>query len=134
MSMTLRPEYYWTPCIQLTMRRLMTRIAQPKRHLTPRQGRQASQVKLRMMKEKSWACKSQELQAAADQHDIKRSYDGLKTVYGPRDSGSTPVRSKDGTTLITDQDKILKRWTEHFETVRNQPAVFDDSVLSEIIQ
>jgi hypothetical protein len=97
-------------------------------------ARQASQVKLRMMKEKWWACKSQELQDAADQHDMKRFYDGLKTVYGPRDSGSTPVRSKDGTTLLTDQDQILKRWAEHFESVLNQPAAFDDTVLNEIPQ
>ena len=86
------------------------------------------------MKEKWWACKSQQLQDAADQHDMKRFYDGLKTVYGPCDSGSPPVRSKDGTTMITDQDQILKRWAEHFETVLNQPAVFDDTVLNEIPQ
>ena len=59
---------------------------------------------------------------------------GSRRCFGPRDSGSAPVRSKDGTTLITDQDQILKRWAEHFETVLNQPAVFDDTVLNEIPQ
>ena len=34
------------------------------------------------------------------QHDIKQFYDGLKAVYGPCDSDSAPVRSKDGSTLI----------------------------------
>jgi exonuclease III len=58
------------------------------------QARQASQVKLRTMKEKGWACKSKELQDAADQHDLKRFYDGLKAVYGPHKSGSAPVRSE----------------------------------------
>ena len=53
-------------------------------------------------------------------------------MYGPCDCA--PVRSKDGTTLITDQDQILKRWAKHFETVLNQPAVFDDTVLNEIPQ
>jgi hypothetical protein len=86
------------------------------------------------MKEKWWACKAHELQDAADQHDMKRFYDGLKMVYGPRDSGSTPVCSNDGTTPITDLDQILRRWAKHFETVLHQPAVSDDLVLSEIPQ
>ena len=65
---------------------------------------------------------------------MKRFYDGLKTVYGPRGSGSAPVWSKDGHTLIADQELIIKRWAEHFESVLNQPAVFDDMVLNEIPQ
>ena len=60
------------------------------------------------MKEKWWTRKSQELQDAADQHNMKRFYDGLKAVDGPRDSGSAPVCSKDGSTLITDREEILK--------------------------
>jgi len=47
--------------------------------------------------------KSQELPDAADQHHMKRFNDGLKTVYGPRNSGSAPVRSKDGSTLPADR-------------------------------
>ena len=97
-------------------------------------ARQTAQVKLREMKDNWWMQKSLELQDAADQHDMKRFYDGLKEVYGPRDSGSTPVLSKDGSTMITDRELILKRWAEHFESVLNQPADFDDTVLSEIPQ
>ena len=65
---------------------------------------------------------------------MKQFYDGLKKVFGPHDSGSTPVRSKDGTAMITDAEQILNRWTEHFEAVLNQPAVFDDTVLNEVPQ
>ena len=97
-------------------------------------ARQSAQVKLRLMKNTWWKRKSQELQDAADHHDLKRLYDGLKAVYGPRDAGSIPVRSKDGTTMITDQEHILKRWAEFFESLFNQPADFDDTVLSEIPQ
>ena len=97
-------------------------------------ARQASQVRLRMMKEDWWLRKSRELQDAADQHDMKRFYDGLKAVYGPRNSGSNPIRSKDGTTMLTDHEQILKRWAEHFESVLNQPSFFDDTVLSEVPQ
>jgi Reverse transcriptase (RNA-dependent DNA polymerase) len=49
-------------------------------------------------------------------------------------TGSIPVRSKDGFTLITGHKHILKCWAEHFESVLNQPAVFDDTSLSEIPQ
>jgi len=62
-------------------------------------ARQSAQVKLRLMKENWWIQKSQELQEAADQKDMKKFYDGLRIVYGPRTSGSAPVRSKDGSTL-----------------------------------
>ena len=55
-------------------------------------------------------------------------------VYEPKDSGSAPVRSKDETILITDREKILARWAEHFQTVLNQPSIFDFSVLSEFPQ
>jgi hypothetical protein len=65
---------------------------------------------------------------------MKRFYNGLKAVYGPRDSGYIPVRSKDRSTMITDHEHILNRWAEHFESVLNQPAVFDDMVLSEFRQ
>ena len=93
-------------------------------------ARQSSQMRLRMMKESWWMRKSQELQDAADRHDMKQFYDGLKKVFGPHDSGSNPVRSKDGTAMLTDAEQILNRWAEHFESLLNQPAVFDDTVLN----
>jgi len=86
------------------------------------------------MKEKWWRDKATELQEAADSHDMKRFYDGLKSVYGPKASGSVPVRSLDGTTLITDRRQILHRWAEHFQSVLNLLTAFYDSVLDEIPQ
>ena len=59
-----------------------------------------------------------ELQAAADRHDTRTFFHGLKAVYGPREVGSAIVKSLDGVTL-TDRTKILERWREHFETVLN---------------
>jgi len=62
-----------------------------------------------------------------DRHDTKVFYDGLK-VYGTRDSGSVPVRSKDGGTLINDRAGVMNRWA------LNQSSQFDSSVLDEIPQ
>ena len=93
-------------------------------------ARSAALRTLRQMKNEWWANKAQELQQAAGQRDTKAFYQGLKAVYGPRDSGSEPVRSRDGTTLITDRAGILSRWAEHFHSVLNQPSSFDVSVLN----
>ena len=46
----------------------------------------------------------------------------------------SPVRSRDGSTLITERELILQRWVEHFRSVLNQQAVFDSTVLDEIPQ
>jgi len=43
---------------------------------------QRVQTRLRQMKEKWWKNKAAELQDAADSHDMKRFYSGLKAVYG----------------------------------------------------
>ena len=59
------------------------------------------------MKQTWWSSTAEMLQLAADRHDMKAFYDGLKAVYGPRDTGSIAVRSKDGKTLITDRAGIF---------------------------
>ena len=97
------------------------------------QARQKAQLRLREMKNRWWNNKAAELQAAADRHDTRTFYHGLKAVYGPREAGSAPVKSLDGVTL-TDCMKILERWKEHFETVLNQLSSVDMNVLSEILQ
>ena len=53
---------------------------------------------------------------AADRHEMKAFYGGLKAVYGPRAVGSAPVKSTDGT-LLTDRPRILERWVEYFQSV-----------------
>ena len=86
------------------------------------------------MKDTWWGNLAQELQDAADRHDMKSFYDNLKKVFGPRDIHSAPIRSKDGTTLHTSKADILQRWAEHFNTLLNQPSTFDFSLLSDMPQ
>ncbi|KAI8496789.1 hypothetical protein Bbelb_254440 [Branchiostoma belcheri] len=61
--------------------------------------------------------KAEELQVAADIHDMKAFHDGLRAVYGPKASGSAPVRTSDKSTLLTQKTDILPRWAEHFSSV-----------------
>jgi len=75
---------------------------------------------------------AEELQYDAYRHDLKSFYNGLKVVYGTKDSGTVPVRSQDGNTMITDRAEILSRWAEHFNSVLNRVSQFDHTVLSEI--
>jgi hypothetical protein len=97
-------------------------------------AKQSCQAKLREMKEKWWSTKAAEMQKAADRHDLKRFCEGLNAICGPRSSGSAPVRTRDGSTLITERSRILERWAEHFQSVLNQPSTFDRTVLDEIPQ
>lgn len=94
-------------------------------------ARSHAQAKLREMKNRWWQHKAEELQSAADRHDMKAFYQDLKAVYGPVKPCSTPVRSADGT-LLTDKAHILKCWVDHFQSVSNQPSNFDDRVLDEL--
>ena len=67
------------------------------------QVRQLLQQKLRKMKNDWWEMKAENLQATADNHDMKTFHDGLRTVYGPRASGYIPVQSSDQSTLLTEK-------------------------------
>ena len=62
--------------------------------------------------------KADEIQpAVADSKDMKNFYGALKIVYGPTTSGWYPLLSADGNTLITDKEKVLEHWAEHFHIV-----------------
>ena len=78
--------------------------------------------------------KAEDLQAAADEHDMKRFYSGLKSVLGPQSRSTTPIFSHDGSTLLTKHEDILQRWADHFNLVLNRSSVVDDMVLDDILQ
>ena len=78
--------------------------------------------------------KADEIQSFADRKDMKKFFDALKTVYGPQSSGTTPLLSADGTSLLTDQEAILKRWAEHFDGVLNRPSSINDEAINRLPQ
>ncbi|KAL0177088.1 hypothetical protein M9458_025982 [Cirrhinus mrigala] len=94
-------------------------------------ARAAAQTRLCEMKNGWWQSKAEKLQFAADRHNMKAFYHSLKAIYGPVRAGFTPVRATDGT-VLSDKAEILRHWADHFQSVLNQPAAFDGSVLSEI--
>ena len=96
--------------------------------------KQKTQSALRSMKDSRWMAKANEMQAAADKKDLKSFYSSLRAVYGPRDSGTIPVFSADGSKLLLDKKDVLNRWAEHFNNVLNQPSDFDGFLFDEIPQ
>jgi len=63
------------------------------------------------------------IQRYLDIKDMKNFYTTLKAVYGPTTtSSSPPILSADGSTLMSDKEKILERCTEHFDRVLNRPS------------
>ena len=92
------------------------------------------QKRLRQMKEEWWKTKAQQIQAAADTHNLKAFYDGLNGVFGPTITKTSPIESKDGTKVLTEKNDILERWAEHFSDVLNQPSHVDWEILRSIPQ
>jgi len=83
-------------------------------------ARSAAEKRVREMKEEWWSRKATQLQVAFDRNDTKTFHDGLKAVYCVRGTGSNPVRSRDGSSLITDRVGVISRWADHFRGVLNQ--------------
>ena len=67
------------------------------------------QLKLHQIQDSWLRNKADKIQSFADKNDMKNFYDGLDEVNGPITSGSSPLLSADGITLITDKEKILER-------------------------
>ena len=96
--------------------------------------KQEVQSKTREMKNRWWMDKAMELQEAADHKDVKRFFENLKAVYGPKEGGLAPLLAADGCTLLKDRDDILKRWTEHFSNLLNRPSEVSEAAIEEIPQ
>ena len=64
---------------------------------------------------------------------MKKFHDALKTIYGPKSSGAATLLSADGSTLLTDRGamigSIMERWTEHFNSVPNQPSGINEDAI-----
>ena len=82
-----------------------------------------------MMQDTWLSNKADEIQGYANRHDMKRFFDSLKTIYDLPTSGSSTMLSADGKELITDKNKIVERWAEHFNGVLNRPSSINDAAI-----
>ena len=91
-------------------------------------------TRLRDMQDSYLNSKADEIQFCADRKDMKKFFDALNTVYGPQSSGTTPLLSADGTSLLTDKEVILKRWAWHFDSVLNRPPSINVDAINRLTQ
>ena len=92
------------------------------------------QTRLRDMQDSWLSSKADEIQSFEDRKDMMKFFDALMTVYGPQSSGTTPLLSAVGTSLLTDKEAILKRWAEHFDSVLNRPSSISDDAINRLPQ
>lgn len=62
----------------------------------------------RRLKDEWFQKRAQELCTTADRNITKKFYDFTKELYGPPSRGFAPLSSKDGTTLLTEQDARMQ--------------------------
>ena len=92
------------------------------------------QFKLRAMQNEWLSKQADQIQEFANQKDMKNFYDALREVYGPSSSGVSPLLTEDGSTLITEKDKILERWAQHFENVLNRQSEINNIAIERLPQ
>ena len=73
------------------------------------------QAKLRTMQIDWWTGFAERTQWYADMDDICAFYEALKAVCVPSHQIQAPLHSLDESTLLTDKEAILQRWSEHFQ-------------------
>ena len=93
--------------------------------------RRTLQKCLRHMKDEWWKKKAEEIQSYADSRNAKMFYSSLREIYGPPQKSAAPIRNLQGE-LLTDNEAINKRWSEHFEQLLNRPSSIDPSVIETI--
>ena len=86
------------------------------------------------MKTTWWEKKAEDLQRSADNNDMKSFYTGLKEVWGPQTRSTVHIKSLDGNTTFSDNKRVLERWSQHFETLLNQPGDIEPAVRDRINQ
>ena len=92
------------------------------------------QKKLREIQNDWWLALAERTQRYADTGNSRAFYEALRAVYGPTHQIQAPLRSADGSTLLTDKKDILNRWAEHYGTLFSDTRSVEDASLDSIQQ
>ena len=76
------------------------------------------------MHDQWWERKAEEVERFAASNNSKQFFSFIKSVFGPSKSGSAPLLSAEGATLIKDKTGINNRWKEHFSQLLNRTSSF----------
>ena len=92
------------------------------------------QKRLRVMKNDWWTDLAKKMQMYADLGDTRSFFETLKAVHGPSHQIQAPLRSADGSSLLTDEDAIMHRWSGHFSSLFSDKRKVEESSLLRIPQ
>ena len=92
------------------------------------------QRKLRNIQKEWWTNLAEITQYCADTGEYRGFYQALNAVYGLSCQTKSPLRSAEGKELLTENDSILNRWSEHFHTLFNACHTIQQSVIDRISQ
>ena len=84
------------------------------------------------MQNEWWTGLTERKQEYDNMGDMRAFYEALKAVYGPSHQIQAPLRSSDGSTLLTDKEAILQHWSEHFEGLFSDRRTVQESSLAKI--
>ena len=91
------------------------------------------QNRLRDMQESWLSKKANKIQSFANRKDIKKFFDALETVYGPQSLGYIPLRSADGTIVLTDNALSWKDGLNNL-MVSTRPSSISDEAINRLPQ
>ena len=94
----------------------------------------AVQLQVRILKNQWWTQKALEIQQLADSGDTRGFYEATRAVHGPSHRCLTPLRSKDGLSLMKDKEAITHRWKEHYEELLNRDTTPEFEALDQLPQ
>ena len=95
-----------------------------------RSARNKAQQTARHCANTYWLNLCSSIQAAADTGNAREMYEGIKKATGPTTSKTAPLKSKTGE-VITDQEKQMQRWTEHYlELYATLNTVTDNALIA----
>ncbi|BHF59464.1 hypothetical protein SprV_0100242300 [Sparganum proliferum] len=104
-------------------------ISKTRLRLQPRRRSQVKEL------QDAWiTLKAEELKGYADSNELRNFFASLKTAYGSPTTGTTPLLPSDGTTILAENSKTLKRWAEYFRSVQNRTSTISDAAIDRIPQ
>ncbi|CAH1266354.1 Hypp3340 [Branchiostoma lanceolatum] len=94
--------------------RTLSKPDDPAAKVAYREACSTLQRKLREMQNNWWVNMAEKTQHFADIGNVRAFYEALRAIYGPTHRIQAPLRSADGSQLLTDKPAILHRWSEHY--------------------
>ena len=91
-----------------------------------------AQRKSRELKNKWWTEKAEKLERMANVNDMQGFYGELKQIYGHKPNIITPIKNADNSELLTNKEKIITRWKEHFQSLFNIEGGTDEQILQQL--